>query len=87
MSSLAKTTSLASSTGKATAFAVLVDRVDDPVDARIVSDLLMRRINHDDFIILHGGILIHPVRVEDAQVGVTASRLFFRDALQVAFKL
>ena len=42
VSLLAQTTRLASGTCKATALAVLVDGVDDPVDARVVADLGMR---------------------------------------------
>ena len=87
MSLLAKTTGLAPSTGESTAFAVLVYRVDDPVDARIITDLLVRRINHDDFIVFHGGILVNPVRVQDTQVAVPASCLFLSDGLKVALKL
>lgn len=86
VSTLAKTTSLASSTGESTVFAVLVDRVDDPVDARIVADLLVGRIDHDDFIVLHGSVLVDPVRVQYTQVGVLASSLFFRNRLKVALE-
>ncbi len=40
-----KTSVLLTSGGKTTAFTVLVDRVDDPVDARIVADGNVVRID------------------------------------------
>lgn len=83
MSTLAKTTSLTSSRSKTTAFTVLVHRVANPVDTGIVTDLEMRRIDKDDLVVLHGSILVHPVRVENTKVGKLASNLFFRDRLKV----
>lgn len=82
----AETTSLASSAGKATHFAVLVDRSTNPVGAGVVANLLVVGVNENDFIVLHGSVLIDPIRVEHAQIGVLASDLFFSDTLQVAFK-
>jgi len=87
VSGLAKTTSLASGTGESAAFAVFVDRVDDPVDARIVADLLVGRINHDDFIVFHSSVLVDPVRVQNTQVAVAASSLLFGHRLKVTFEL
>jgi len=86
MTTLSETTSLPSSTGKSTAFSVLVHRVYDPVDARIVADLNVGWINEDHFVILHGGILVDPVRVEHAQVAEFTSHLLFRHRLQVALE-
>jgi hypothetical protein len=86
VSTLAKTTSLASSRGKTTAFTVLVNRVANPVNTGIVTNLEMRRIHKDDFIVLHGSILVHPVRIENTKVGKLASNLFFCDGLKVSLE-
>jgi len=84
---LAQTARLATGTGEATALAVLVDGVDDPVDAGVVADLGMRWVDEDDFVVLHGGVLVDPVRVEDSEVGVLASDLLLSDGLKVALEL
>jgi hypothetical protein len=41
---------LRSDTDKSTAFSVLVDTASDPVDARIIADLLVLRIDTDDLV-------------------------------------
>ena len=87
MSPLAKSTSLASGTGESTALAVLVDRVDDPVDARIVADLLVVWVNHDHFVVLHGGVLVDPIGVQNTQVAVPASCFLFGNGLKVTLEL
>ena len=58
---LSQSTSLASGAGESTHFAVLVGTVDDPVDARIVADLLVARIDTDNFVVFHCSILVDPV--------------------------
>ena len=45
----------------------------DPVDARIAADGLVEGIDKDDLVVLVGGILGNPVRVEDAQGGNEAT--------------
>ena len=87
VSTLAHSTSLASSAGKSTHLAVLVDGVDDPVDARVVADLGVGRVDADDFVVFHGSVLVDPVRVENTKVGVLASGLFFGNTLEVALEL
>jgi hypothetical protein len=87
VSLLAETSGLASGRSESSALAVLVDRVDDPVDARVVTDLLMGRVNHDDLVVLVDCILVDPVGVEDAHVGVFASHLLLGNTLQVALEL
>lgn len=67
--------------------AVLVNRVDDPVDSRVVADLRMGRVDENHLIVFHGGILVDPVAVEDTKVGVFAPDLLLRDALKVALEL
>ena len=39
----------------------LVNRIDDPADARILADCLVLRVNEDDLEILVGRILVDPV--------------------------
>jgi hypothetical protein len=52
--SLAQATRLLAGCGKATRFAVLMDRLDDPVDASITTDGLVLRVNEDDLEVLVG---------------------------------
>lgn len=66
---------------------MLVDWVDDPVNTRIIANLLVSSIDHNDFVVLHGSVLVDPVRVQDTQVGVTASSLFLGNRLKVALEL
>jgi hypothetical protein len=71
--STTKTTALLAGGGETTALAVLVDRLDDPVDTGIAADGLVLGVDEDDFVVLVGRVLVDPVRVEDAQVGAAAS--------------
>ena len=68
-----ETTVLAASGGEATELAVLVDGVADPVDAGVVADLGVGRVNHDDFEVLVGGVLVDPVGVQHTEVGGVAT--------------
>lgn len=54
-----------------------MDRVDDPVDSRISSNSLVRRINEDNLEVLIRRILVNPVRVENSQVGASSTDSFF----------
>ena len=87
VSLLAQSTSLTSSRRETAHFAVFVDGVADPVDARVVANLGVRGIHQDDFIVLLGGVLVDPVGVEDAQIGVPTANLLLSNALQVALEL
>jgi len=49
---LAQTTGLLAGGGKTARLAVLVDGVDDPVDAGILADGGVHRVDEDDFVIL-----------------------------------
>lgn len=73
--------------GKAASLAVLVDGVDDPVDAGIDADGLVLRVDHDDLVVLVGGVLVDPVRVEDAQVSATAADTLLGGGLERALVL
>jgi hypothetical protein len=79
---LAQTTRLLASSGETPGFAMLVDGIDDPVDARITADGLMLRVNEDDFEVLVGGVLVDPVRVQNAQVGATTSNTLLSSRLE-----
>lgn len=73
---LAHTTALLTSCGETTRLAVLVHGVGDPVDARVTADGLVLRVNTDDLEVLVHTILVHPVRVEHAEVsGLAADTL------------
>ena len=87
VSTLAKTTGLASSTGKSAAFPALVHGVDDPVDTGIVTDLGVGWIYKDDFVILHGGVLVDPVRVKNTQIAKFTSDLLLSNILEVTVEL
>jgi len=71
--SLVETSRLLASGGKTTGLAVLVNWVDDPVDAGILADSLVLGVDEDDLEVLVGGVLVDPVRVEDAEVGAAAA--------------
>jgi hypothetical protein len=58
---LAQTTRLLASGRKTTRFAVLVDWLNDPVDARIAADCLVLRVDENDLEVLVGGVLVDPV--------------------------
>lgn len=80
-------TALAAGGGETTGLAVLVDRVDDPVDAGIAADGLVLRVDEDDLVVLVGAVLVDPVRVEDAQVGAAAADTLLSSGLEGALVL
>jgi hypothetical protein len=82
-----KTTALLAGGGEATALAVLVDGLDDPVDARIAADGLVLGVDEDDFVVLVRRVLVDPVRVEDAQVGAAAADTLLGGRLEGALVL
>ena len=61
---LAQATALSTSRGETTHFTVLVNRITDPVNTRVVANLLVRGINKDDLVVLLCGILIDPVGIQ-----------------------
>lgn len=87
MSTLAKTSGLASCRSKSAALTVLVDRVTDPVDTGVVTDLGVGRIDKNDLVVLHGSILVDPVRVEYTKIGELASYLLLSNRLKVSLEL
>jgi hypothetical protein len=84
---LAQSTRLLASCSETTGFAVLVDWVDDPVDAGIAADGLVLRVDEDNLVVLIGGILVDPVRVQNTQVGAATSDTFLGGGLQGALVL
>ena len=78
------TTSMTTGRGETTAFTVLVDGVDDPVDGGIVADGGVVRIDEDDFVVLVGGILVDPVAVENTEVTADTANTAFGNGAEVA---
>jgi hypothetical protein len=85
--SLAQTTALLAGGGEAAALAVLVDGVDDPVDAGVATDSLVGGVDKDNFVVLVGRVLVDPVGVEDAQVGAAATDTLLSGGLERALVL
>ncbi len=79
---LVETAGLLAGGGEAAGFTVLVDGVNDPVDAGILADGLVLRVDEDDFVVLVGGVLVDPVRVQDAQVGGSAADTLLSRSLE-----
>lgn len=73
--------------GETTGLAVLVDWVDDPVDAGIDADGLVLGVDEDDLVVLVGGVLVDPVRVEDAEIGAAAADTLLSGGLEGALVL
>lgn len=73
--------------GEATGLAVLVDGVDDPVDAGIAADGLVLGVDKDNLVVLVGGVLVDPVGVEDAEVGAAAADTLLGGGLEGALVL
>jgi hypothetical protein len=61
-----------------------VDRLDDPIDARISTDGFVLWVHKNDFEVLVRRVLIDPVGVQNSQVGTTASDTFFSGGLKGA---
>lgn len=84
---LSETTGLLASGGETTRLAVLVDGGDDPVDAGIAADGLVLGVDEDDLEVLVGGVLVDPVRVQDAQVSTAAADTLLGGRLEGALVL
>jgi hypothetical protein len=64
-----------------------VDRVDNPVDARITADSLVLRIHEDNLEVFVCRVLVNPVRVQDAEIGATATDTLFSGGTEGALVL
>ena len=84
---LVETAGLLAGGGEATGLAVLVDGVDDPVDAGIDADGLVLGVDQDDLEVLVGRVLVDPVGVEDTQVGAAATDTLLSGGLEGALVL
>lgn len=84
---LVETTRLLAGGGETTRLAVLVDGVDDPVDAGVLADGLVLGVDEDDLEVLVGRVLVDPVRVEDTQVSAAAADTLLSGGLQGALVL
>jgi len=84
---LVETTGLLASSSKTTHFAVLVDGGNDPVDAGILADGLVLRVDEDDLEVLVGGVLVDPVGVEDTEVGAATTDTLLGDGAERALEL
>ena len=84
---LVETARALASGGKATGLAVLVDGVDDPVDAGIATDGLVLGVDKDNLVVLVGRVLVDPVGVEDAEVGAAAAHTLLGGGLEGALVL
>lgn len=82
-----ETTGLATSTGEATEFAVLVGGVADPVDAGVITDDLVHRINHNALVPLVDGVLGNPVGVQQTEGSQLTADTLLSDGLQVTGSL
>lgn len=61
---------------------MLVDGVDNPIDARVPADCFVLWVDTDDFIVLVGRILVDPVGVEDTEIGATTTNALFSGGLE-----
>lgn len=84
---LVETTALLAGGSETAHLAVLVDRVDDPVDASITADGLVLGVDEDDLVVLVGAVLVDPVAVENAQVGAATTDTLLSSGLERALVL
>lgn len=64
-----------------------MDRLDDPVDAGVAADRLVLGVDKDNLVVLVGGVLVDPVRVQDAQVGAAAANTLLSSGAEGALVL
>ena len=83
----AETTGLLTSRSHAAELTVLVDGVNNPVDAGVTADSSVGGINHDNLEVLEGSILSSPVRVQDTEVSAALSSTLLSDATKGAGSL
>lgn len=79
---LVETPGLLAGGGETTGLTVLVNGVDNPIDAGIDADGLVLGVNEDDLVVLVGRVLVDPVRVENAQVSAAAADTLLSGGLE-----
>mgnify|MGYP004700982797 FL=1 len=84
---LVDTSGLLASSSEGAALAVLVDGVDNPVDAGISADSVVLRVNEDNLEVLVGRVLVNPVRVKNSEVTTTTASLLLGDGTVAALVL
>ena len=87
VSSLAETTRLATRRGEATAFAVLVHRVADPVNTSIIANDNVVRVDENHLEVFVSSILVHPVGVQHTEVSASTANTLLSNAAEIADKL
>ena len=87
VSSLAETTRLATRRGEATAFAVLVHRVADPVNTSIIANDNVVRVDENHLEVFVSSILVHPVGVQHTEVSASTAHTLLCNAAEVAHEL
>jgi len=70
-----------------TKLAVFLLGLADPLDSGIPADSGVGGVHHDDFVVLVGGILTHPVRVKHAEGANLATHAFLGDRLKRTLEL
>ena len=85
--SLAKSTGRLASGGKTSKLPVLLDWAAHPVDLGVPGDGGVVDIDHDDLIVLVGGVLANPVGVQDPQSLESSAHTFLSDRLEVPLRL
>jgi len=70
-----------------TKLAVFLLSLADPLDSGIAADSGVGGVHHDDFVVLVGGVLTHPVRVKHAEGADLATHAFLGDGLKRALEL
>ena len=78
-----QTSVVLSSRSQASSFTVLVNRVDNPVNAGIVSDGNVGRIDKNNLEVLVGRVLVNPVRVQYTHVHGVSARALLSNTAQV----
>ena len=81
---LVQPSALLAGRGQTAHLTMLVDWVNDPVDAWVAADGLVLRVDEDDFVVLVRAVLVDPVAVEHAEIGAAAAHTLFGGGFQGA---
>ena len=84
---LALTPALLARGSETSCLAVLVDRVDDPVDAGVSSNGVVRWVDGNDLKVLVHTVLVDPVAVQDSQVSALLAHSLLGNATQTPLVL
>jgi len=87
VSSAAKSTVLLACRRQSSQLTVLVHRVHDPVDARVLADHCVLRVDQDDLEVLVCRVLVDPVRVQNPKASELASSTLLGDRPQITLEL